>query len=643
MVLRTGLIAATATALVAGAAPVGFAQGTAVPAPARGAAHTAAKAVSAADALVPAQRGKYVQVGPRRVLDTRGPVGVPAKGPLGMGGVAKVALGLPADATAVVLNLTVTGAKSAGFLTVYPDGGAKPTSSNLNFSAGETRAILVTVAVTDGSVDIANHSTSADVVADLEGYYTNDAATAGSSYFPTSPQRLLDTRTGHTPIAAGQSLPVQVTGQAGVPTSGVSAVVLNLTEADATAPGFFTAYADGAPVPAVSNLNFTRGQVVANLAVVPVVADGKIDIRNSAGDADAVADVEGYYSTTPGGSGFTPVAPSRVEDTRSAKAPLVSGKPLAVQVDGTAGVPASGVSAVVVNLTAVDGKASGFLTAYPDGETAPTASSVNYLPTAAVSNLAVVQVGADGKIDIANHGGTADAVLDVFGYFTTPQGAPTNLGILQDGDYRWASGTSAPGPWVTSENTGTAAAPVYLLDLEAQVSTPPVGTTLEAVVTGPNGTQVYDGTNGYGGTGIAIPIDNWVGGAYSWYAVSSYNGVTSPASPPSYFQVDVDTVVTGVTATFTPSTGVSVGTPLTLNMSATSTGTTSGKVISGFCYFVDQNLGPANCTSMIPATDGKASTTLTFSNWGTHYVYVYAETVSGMWGQPATATVYVTG
>lgn len=49
--------------------------------------------------------------------------------------------GVPANVTAVVLNVTVTNPTTDSYLTVYPDGGpGVPTASNLNFVTGHTVA-----------------------------------------------------------------------------------------------------------------------------------------------------------------------------------------------------------------------------------------------------------------------------------------------------------------------------------------------------------------------------------------------------------------------------------------------------------------------------------------------------------------------
>ena len=93
------------------------------------------------------------------------------------------------------------------------------------------------------------------------------------AYVALTPTRLLDTRTGtgapKARVATRATVTLQVTGQGGVPASGVSAVVLNVTAVAPTRPGFVTVYGQGS-LPTVSNLNFVAGQTVPNLVMVPV-------------------------------------------------------------------------------------------------------------------------------------------------------------------------------------------------------------------------------------------------------------------------------------------------------------------------------------------------------------------------------------
>jgi hypothetical protein len=111
---------------------------------------------------------------------------------------------------------------------------------------------------------------------------------------------VLDTRNGtggySSPVGPGGTISLQVTGVDGVPATGVTAVVLNVTVTDPTAISFVTVYPDGETRPLASNLNFYAGETIPNLVVVPVGADGKVDFFNAAGSTDLVADLAGYYT-----------------------------------------------------------------------------------------------------------------------------------------------------------------------------------------------------------------------------------------------------------------------------------------------------------------------------------------------------------
>src|ERR1700716_2353016 len=88
--------------------------------------------------------------------------------------------------------------------------------------------------------------------------------TVGGTYHPLQPARILDTRSG-APLGAGGLRPVQVTGQGGVPTTGVAAVVMNLTVTSTTAPSYLTVFPAGGTQPLASNINWVPGQTVPNL------------------------------------------------------------------------------------------------------------------------------------------------------------------------------------------------------------------------------------------------------------------------------------------------------------------------------------------------------------------------------------------
>ena len=382
--------------------------------------------------------GGYVPTGPARVLDTRNGTGAP-RAAVAAGTAVSVPVlgvdGVPASkVSAVVVNVTVTQPTAGGYLTVYPAGASRPTASNLNFNPGQTVPNLVVVPVgADGRINLYNGSAgTTELIGDIAGFYLSGPPPAAGGYVPTGPARVLDTRNGtgapRAAVAARTAVSVPVLGVDGVPASKVSAVVVNVTVTQPTAGGYLTVYPAGASRPTASNLNFNPGQTVPNLVVVPVGADGRINLYNgSAGTTELIGDIAGFYLSgpPPAAGGYVPTGPARVLDTRNGtgapRAAVAAGTAVSVPVLGVDGVPASKVSAVVVNVTVTQPTAGGYLTVYPAGASRPTASNLNFNPGQTVPNLVVVPVGADGRINLYNgSAGTTELIGDIAGYFVGP-------------------------------------------------------------------------------------------------------------------------------------------------------------------------------------------------------------------------------
>jgi len=101
-----------------------------------------------------------------------------------------------------------------------------------------------------------------------------------------------------------------------------------------------------------------------------------------------------------------------------------------VPVLGVGSVPATGVAAVVLNLTGTDADGPGFVTAFPTGGDLPLASNVNLsFAGDTAPNLAIVPVGADGSITVySSHG--AHVLGDVTGYITSAAAAVDTAGLF---------------------------------------------------------------------------------------------------------------------------------------------------------------------------------------------------------------------
>lgn len=380
-------------------------------------------------AETPSDPGSFHPMPPVRIIDSRPASKVgPYTSPWGHGTSRNITVagmaGVPADATAVVLNVTGVGATANTYLTIWPKGQTKPTASNLNLPPGDTRPTLVMAKVgSDKSISLYNHAGNTDAVIDVMGWY---GPGSDASYFnELPPKRIWDTRPAPEnvgqlgKIGQGQTKTLTVTGN-GVP-SDATAVVMNVTAVSPSATTYVTAWPTGQTKPTASNLNAPVGDVRPNLVIAKVGTDGKVSFYNHAGSTDLVVDVVGYFSTT--GTQFSGMTPVRIWDTRPAPENVgLLGKLghstfKSITVAGINGVPAD-AKAVVVNITGVTPSYSTYLTAWPTGVTRPTASNLNLTPGSIIPNLAVVKVGAGGKISIYNNAGSTDVVVDIVGWYS---------------------------------------------------------------------------------------------------------------------------------------------------------------------------------------------------------------------------------
>jgi parallel beta-helix repeat protein len=252
----------------------------------------------------------------------------------------------------------------------------------------------------------------------------------GGALHAVTPSRILDTRTGNgapkSPVPPDGAVSLQVTGRGGVSADGVIAVVLNITVTQPTSGGYLTVYPAGAARPASSNLNFGAGQTVPNLVNVAVGSGGRIVIENhSAGWLHVIGDVSGWFATPAASTGpdgrYNAITPFRLLDTRQT-APIHQGQVLRLQVTGRSSggsaIPASGVSAVVLNVTITGPTTTSFVAVYPTQVSRPNTSTENFVRGQTIANRTIVPVGPDGAVNIYNSNGTTQVVVDVSGWYT---------------------------------------------------------------------------------------------------------------------------------------------------------------------------------------------------------------------------------
>ena len=381
---------------------------------------------------------RFFPLSPQRLFDTR--AGQPAPGPkgkLGAGDTIDVQItgqaGVPANATAVVMNVTVTETESPGFVTAWAAGSARPQTSNLNYlTPNSTRPNLVTVPIGVGGKVSMYALTPGHLLADVAGYYVDvDEAVSSGRFVSLTPSRIFDTRPGQPAsgpkglIAANSTIDVQVAGEGGLPSSGISAVVLNLTATESADLGFVTAYPTDVSRPTASVLNMEgAGETVANLVVLPLGADGKIRFYTLNG-THLLGDVMGYFTgdsapvTTDGL--FVPLAPNRIFDSRDGEpAPGPKGFVAAdSSVDFVAGgvgsIPAD-AAAIMLNITATQSAGPNFVTGWPTGLDLPIASLLNLTSGDTRPNASILAPGEERKISLYTLAG-AHLLADTFGYY----------------------------------------------------------------------------------------------------------------------------------------------------------------------------------------------------------------------------------
>ena len=326
-------------------------------------------------------------------------------------------LGLGKDST--VRTVTVTATEATTFESAViegPDPSAfrlgPDVCSGATLGTGETCTVKVWAhpRTVGGSAALLRlPSASGDRVV---GLTVTGADTPEGTYSGVTPQRLLDTRkavgvTTKTAIGAGRYVDVQVTGNKGVPSSGVSAVVLNVTAISPTSRGYLTVYPSTKPRPNASSVNFQAGWVGANLVTVPIASGGKVRIYNAAGSTHVAADVVGYYHSAastadpnlPTLGSYAGFEPQRVIDTRTAdwdKQPL-DGQAWLWKAFDFGDEYNTRVQAFAVNVTVVKPAGQGHLTAFDgDGSNIPATSTLNFTAGRTVPNMAIIKAGACG-------------------------------------------------------------------------------------------------------------------------------------------------------------------------------------------------------------------------------------------------------
>ena len=279
-----------------------------------------------------------------------------------------------------------------------------------------------------------------------------------------APVRLLDTRpssfvgpanlVGPYPQFSIIDLPIS---SAGVIPPTATSVAVNVTSTDSTSQFYVQALPTlGGAIGTFSTINVAiPGQIRPNFAVVPL-GQGSISIFIPTG-GNIIVDAMGYFtpSAATAAGRFVPINPHRALDTRpSEQGPVPTGwvahQPAAseavrVEVPASAGVPAAGVSALVVNVTATEPVGAGYLQALPTGTPPGGTSNVNYATGETAATHAIVPLGADGTISVFTSN-ASHIVVDIMGYITDGSAPVADVGrFVPITPTRYYDSRSAPG------------------------------------------------------------------------------------------------------------------------------------------------------------------------------------------------------
>jgi hypothetical protein len=350
----------------------------------------------------------YLGLNPGRLFDSRD-----TNTPVAGGSVTEISVlgrfGVPGDARAAVLNITITEASASGYATVYPCGTERPLASNLNFVKGDTVSNAVTsVLGTDGKVCVFV-TAGAHLVIDVNGAFSPTQGVG--QLLPLAPSRLFDSRDTNTLLAAGSVTEFEVTGHGGVPAN-AGAVVLNLTVTGPIDAGYITVFPCGSERPLASNINFVAGETVPKAVTAAIGDHGRVCVFTSAA-THLVVDINGAFSLD-GLGRLQGLAPHRLLDTRDGAKPA-AGAVHVLTIGGQGSIPAN-TMAVVLNVTVTDSDAAGFATVYPCEAGLPLASNVNFVKGETAPNAVTASLDSAGQVCLYVSAG-AHVVVDINGIY----------------------------------------------------------------------------------------------------------------------------------------------------------------------------------------------------------------------------------
>ena len=456
----------------------------------------------------PNSLGRFVPVPAARAIDTRTTGGPPA------GELTITLPGLPTGAIAAAVTITAIGYEHESYITVWPTGQPRPTTSISNPHPGAIATNSTIVPLGPGNqitLYDGPYGGQADIVVDVTGAFVPAATSLDGRVTPLpTATRALDTRTTGTPLPEAGTTTAPL---AGIIPDNATGAIISLTITDAPV-GYFTAWATSNRT-ATSTVNSdgpTTGAKASGAIFLPIDTNRTVNIYAQNG-GHVIVDVLGYIAPAPnsqaGGLLDLSTVGRRALDARAWYAPGDSRYPIDLLPQYS-----------LLNLTVAGGQ-PGYARVWAAGYTEPDTSTVN-VPTsgATTAQSTLVALNANGSGLVHSQAG-GWPIIDYIASFTTGTNPPAPV-------------TTPPATVPTARATGT-------------FTIPTIGINTGVYGTDDAGLDAEDIIN----TGRAsVFINRRSGGAIFFAHRASHGGPFLPLGNAAVGQTVTYTSAAGITSTW---------------------------------------------------------------------------------------------